>query len=168
MIRKVNADARRVIADHFNQHGVVPKLAEFAVLMGYRSESSAQWVLQQLVRDQFLAQESTGKRRYIPGPLFNSKPGKTALPPELLSALPSGDNLKALVVDARWLPCEQVCLHPGDLVVVAEVSESRSGAWTVFRRGQTFVVRNAPRRGWMPEGMLLGMYRGLAGTPAAV
>jgi hypothetical protein len=158
MLKRVNVKAKAAIGKHFNATGVLPTMAEFRDLMGYRSEGSAHYQFQLLVQERFLAKAEDKARTYVPGPLFVSTPGKTGLPPLLLEALPSGDNIAALVVDKNWRYDGEMRLKPGDIAVV-RVGVPLPGSLAVFRRGRAYIVRHEKRRGWQSEGMLLTLLR---------
>ena len=133
----------------------MPSVQEFADRMQYSSTSSAHFVLEQLFEQGHIAKTETGRLR--PGELFLRASDRTAVPAELLDALPTEKGMRAMRVEAYWLTDES--MQPGDILVLAPPERDELSDSFVLSRGDTYAVTPRMRPGWKTHGVVLGLYR---------
>lgn len=149
------AEAKEVLAGYYREHGAMPSVQEFANRMGYSSTSSAHFVLQQLLREGYVAKTETGRLR--PGEHFFKAGDRPLVPAELLRVLPVGEGLRVMQVGPDWVTDESI--RPGDYLVLGPADAGGEGDRFVLSRGAKYAVPPRLTPGWKTHGMVLGLYR---------
>jgi hypothetical protein len=144
----------------------MPSVQRLAELLGVSSNSSADYVVQKLRDEGYLAANEHGK--LTPGPQFLKAPGRPTIPAELIAVLPAGPELRVVQMDENWKADDSV--WAGDLLVLAPADQLELSHLLVLRRGNTFLLANEPRPGWRAQGVVVGQYRphGAPAVPGAI